>query len=194
MPEEYKDVVSRIYENFLMRDLTYVFGGGLLLASVKYAYDGNLMGAIDYVSQNFLKFIVFVVISYFVGLIVQEGVSFINIKIKSKSKEIYIVKTAPEVPKSYNDYFLLMADIQKNYGVDTIRRIERTIYLKHVGATIGSASLISCLILLVPLISDTEANIRDRAKKMAIVCRWRAKMVAIMRIINDMNFIAGSMP
>jgi len=152
MPEEYKDVVSRIYENFLMRDLTYVFGGGLLLASVKYAYDGNLMGAIDYVSQNFLKFIVFVVISYFVGLIVQEGVSFINIKIKSKSKEIYIVKTAPEVPKSYNDYFLLMADIQKNYGVDTIRRIERTIYLKHVGATIGSTSLISCLILLVPLI------------------------------------------
>ena len=45
-----------------------------------------------------------------------------------------------------------MADIQKNYGVDTIRRIERTIYLKHVGAAIGSASLISCLILLVPLI------------------------------------------
>jgi hypothetical protein len=33
MPEEFTDVVGRIYENFLIRDLTYVFGGALLLAA-----------------------------------------------------------------------------------------------------------------------------------------------------------------
>ena len=153
MPEEYKDVVSRLYENFLMRDFTYIFGGGILLASVKYAYDGNLIGAIDYVTQDFLKFIIFLITSYFIGLIVQEGVSLIIIK--TKSKERYIIKTTQEIP--YSDYFLLMAEIQKKYGGGTIRRIERIIYLKHVGAAIGSASLISSLILLVPLIKYHRA-------------------------------------
>lgn len=71
MAEEIRDVVSRMYENFLMRDLTYVFAGSLLLASTKYAYDGNLISSIDYISQNFLRFIIFITISYFIGLIVQ---------------------------------------------------------------------------------------------------------------------------
>ena len=141
MPEEIKDVVGITYENFLMRDLTYVFAGSLLLASTKYAYDGNLICAIDYVTQDVFKFTIFLSVSYAIGLIVQEGVSFIK-----------IVKTQPEIPKPYNDYFLLMADIRENYGFAIIREIERTIYLKHVGAAIGSTSLISSLILLIPLI------------------------------------------
>lgn len=52
----------------------------------------------------------------------------------------------------YNDDLLCMADIQKNYGPDTILRIERIIYLKTIGSAICSASLISFLILLIPLV------------------------------------------
>lgn len=101
MSEEIKDIGGRLYENFLMRDLTFAFGGALLLASIKYAHDGRLKEGIDYVTQDFLKFILFLAISYFIGLIVQEGASFVK-----------IVKTEPEVPGTHH-YFLVMAYIQK---------------------------------------------------------------------------------
>ena len=185
MPEEVKDIVGRLYENFLMRDLTYVFGGALLLASIKYAYDGNLLDAIDYVSQDFLKFILFLTISYFIGLIVQEGASFIK-----------IVKTRPKIPKPYNDYFILMEDIQEKYGFGTIRRIERIVYLKHVGAAVGSASLIGSFILLVSLIKYHK--IGDFIAffiliAFTIVClienRWKLKQQneTLKHLANNMN-------
>ena len=145
MSEQIRDAVGRIYENFLMRDLTYVAGGALLIAGIEYARHGDLTHATDYISQNTLKFVLFLGVSYFVGLVVKEGMCFTK-----------IFKVAPEVPKPYDDYFLLMGDIQKKHGSDVIRRIERIIYLKHVGVAIGSASFISSWILLIPLIRYHE--------------------------------------
>jgi len=145
MTGEIRDIVGRMYENFLMRDLTYVVGGSVVLASIKYTCDGNLICSINYISQNFLRFIIFITISYFIGLLVQEGILLIRIK------GCKIVETEPTPPHPYNDYLLCMADIQKKYGGDTIRRIERIIYLKNIGSAIASASLISSLILLFPL-------------------------------------------
>jgi len=137
LEEEIKDFAARVYENFLMRDLTYVFAGVLLLASTKYAYDRELIDAINYVSQDIFKFVIFIAVSYFIGLIVQEGCTFVG-----------IVKTRPEKPaKEYAKYLMLRANIRRQRP-EAIREMERVIYMKHIGAAIGSASFISCLILI----------------------------------------------
>lgn len=160
MPEGIMGAVDRIYENFLIRDLTYFFGGCLLLASFYYAYGGNLINAIDYISQNFLKFIIFVSVSYFIGLIGYSGV--MNIQNLSVDKKILkntkIFKTLPNVPEPYKDNELLLLDIEKQYGLGIIRKIERINYLKRLGAVTGSSSIISSLILLVPLIKYHRIN------------------------------------
>jgi predicted nucleic acid-binding protein len=140
MPEEITDVVSRLYENFLMRDLTYVFGGSLLLGSVKYVYDGNVINGIDYVSENFIKFIIFTGFSYCIGYIAYALCA---------KRILNIFKTVPEVPEPYKHIDLLMMYIEKNYGTEIIRRIERKSYIQRFGAAVGSASFISFLIILV---------------------------------------------
>lgn len=151
-------IISKMYENFLARDLTYIFAGGLLLTNINYACNRNFKGFFNYITENLFKFIIFLGVSYFIGLITQEGLSFINIKTKSK-KEIYIIKTRPEIPSQYKNYCSLMTDIEKYFGLITLKEIERTIYLKHIGTAIGSASLISSIILLFPLIK--YHNIKD---------------------------------
>ena len=142
MPGRIKDVVGDVYENFLMRDLTFVFSGSLLLASAKYAYGGKLIDTIDLISENGLTFIIFLAISYFIGLIIQEGFLIFQEFVAK------VFKTEKRLVKMDLNSAVLMARIYEKYGFDPIRRIERTSYLKQVGAAIGFASLISAFILL----------------------------------------------
>jgi len=145
MSEEIKDTLYNIYECFLLRDLVYVFGGSLVLGSIYYAFKENIIIGINYVTQNFLRFLIFLVVSYFVGLIVTDGIKQI--------KFIKIVEPDTLLSENFN-FTILMAKIRETWGVNTIRRIERCIYFKKVGSVIGSTSLISALILIVPLISN----------------------------------------
>ena len=130
---------DRIYENFIMRDLTYIFSGSLLLINILYISEVNLLNAIDYISQNFIKFILFVSVSYLTGYIAFTGVMFL--RIFSKVQVIY----APHYE------IKILAELQKDYGPETIKRIERGRYLYSFARTIGSAFLINSLILLIPL-------------------------------------------
>ncbi len=140
MSDGISDTLDRVYENFFMRDLTYVFAGSLLLTSILYVYEINLINAMNYISQNFIRFIIFVSVSYIIGYIGFTGIMFLNIF--EKLKDIY---------GGHKD-IKIFADIEGRYGHNTIRRIERDQYLDRLAKTIGSATLISSLILLVPLI------------------------------------------
>jgi hypothetical protein len=120
--EGIRSILNEVYEEFLLRDLTYLFAGGLLLASAKYAYDGNLKEAIDYVSDNPLKFVIFLGVSYLLGLLAQEGMSFLG-----------IVKTWEEAPSGYSSAEHFRSDVLKFYGYSVYREVERTAYLKMVG-------------------------------------------------------------
>ena len=140
MTQDVKDTIYNIYECFLLRDLAYFFGGSLILASIYYAFERNLINAVDYITQDFLKFLIFSCVSYFVGLIVHDGVKQIEIK------SFRIVM--PDTLRSDNFVFtMLMASIHKKWGNNAARRIERIIYFRNVGSVVGSASLISFLIL-----------------------------------------------
>ena len=136
MSDNFLDAVDRIYEKFLMRDLTYVFGGSLLLISIQYVREGNLINTIDYISQNLIIFIIFLGISYVAGYVVFTGVMFL--KIFDTVKDIY----------TPHNEIKILADILEKYGHDTIKRIERENYLERFARTIGSASLISSCVLI----------------------------------------------
>ena len=136
MSDNFLDGMDRIYEKFFMRDLTYVFCGSLLLISIQYVREGNLINTIDYISQNLIIFIIFLGISYVTGYIVFTGVMFL--KIFGTVKNIY----------TPHNEIKILADILKKHGPDTIRRIERENYLERFARAIGSASLISSCILL----------------------------------------------
>ena len=177
---------DRIYENFIMRDLTYVFSGSLLLISILYVCEGNLINCIEYISQNLIMFIIFVGISYLTGYIVFTGAMFL--KIFKKVQDVY----APR-----NELKILW-EINNKYGPDTVKRIERESYLDRFARNIGSASLISALILLIPLFkyhTIGDIIIFSVAVLVSIICvmedrRWFKKLrgnIVDLGFLNETN-------
>jgi len=143
MPKEINGFFNRIYENFFMRDLTYIFGGSILLASIYHAFganmslEKNLLCAIEYVTQNFFTFLILITVTYFIGIIVQEGcLNLINKIIKTKSKD----------PEPYDSIDVFKAHLNKEFGCDSLRELERVIFFKNVGSAIGASSGLSALI------------------------------------------------
>ncbi len=146
MSDDIKDTLYNIYECFLLRDLAYIFGGSLVMGSIYFVFNRNIIIAIDYITQNFFKFLIFLFFSYFLGVIVSDLVQIIRIK------KFCIIK--PEhLSTDEFDFLMLMAGIRKKWGVNSVRRIERVIYFRKLSAVICSASLVSFLILFIPLIS-----------------------------------------
>ncbi|MBU4350474.1 MAG: hypothetical protein L6305_09180 [Actinomycetia bacterium] len=140
-------IFSRIYETFFTRDFCFISGGSLLLIIIKYVLDGEVIDLINYITGNFLKFIVFLTFSYIIGVIVQEGLYFTK-----------IIITTTKIPSSYKNYILVIEDIRKNYSTVTLREIERVIFLKQFVTCIGGASLISSIILLVIVIKFNKVQ------------------------------------
>lgn len=148
MNQEIKETIGIAYERFLMRDLTYMLSGLISIISVKFNYDGNITEILIFIGKendcNFCIFILFLIISYFVGLLSKEGLQFIKIKNKSNSKTslFFTTKIDIGVIKPYNDQIIFRADVIKFLGFEVSRRLERVTYFFHIGAAIGTASLI----------------------------------------------------
>ena len=137
--EGFVESVSKMYENFLMRDLAYVLGGTVFLGSVIYAYNVNCLIRVSlYITHDFFKFILFLIISYSVGLILQEGFYLFHlVKIRPREED----KKYSEFANPY-DEFMLVKKI-KEYSPCVITEIERIIYFKHFSATFMASSLSS---------------------------------------------------
>jgi hypothetical protein len=182
-----KDNLALAYENFLMRDLTYVFAGVLILLSLKYAYDGKVIDTFEYITLNWIRILIFFIGSYFIGLLVKEALTYGNFsyRIKNPNKGKNIFEKCPwwynkpdgseyqtyiiwpwwfttwhrcnEKYEKKKDKFILIekdkgfytiiSDLLKKYGPDIIRRLERTTYFVHIGASFGTASFIGFQIL-----------------------------------------------
>lgn len=144
MASDLKDILSNAYENFFMRDLIYIFGGGLILGASFYAVGGDILEGLNFVSANFFKFTMFLVLAYFVGLVFND---------LAKRLKIIQGETLGSLPFNFTH---LMAEIQKQWGPSSIKRIERCIYFRNVGSIIGVASLISAVILIYPIIKNHQ--------------------------------------
>jgi len=133
---------SDLYENFLARDLTFIAGGGLFLTSLAYLLNPDIMSLVDYFTNNVIAFIVFCIISYFAGIILQESGAL-----------IHLVKL--RIEGSY-EYINAIARINYRLGHESLKRLERTIFIKQVFATFSTSSLLSAIFILVTILQQRE--------------------------------------
>ena len=118
--------VERFYTHFLGRDLAYLFAGGLFVCVVMYA----LWAKIVLPQKLSLELAGFLLASYFIGMALSEFSDFIG-----------IVSKKPALPIGYSNDLLLYQDLVKHYDPSVLNRLERTVYLMTVGASVGVSSL-----------------------------------------------------
>jgi len=76
--------------------------------------------------------------SYFIGLAISELGHFLG-----------IVNKVPCLPKNYQNYLLLIQKLETKYHPNVLKEYERTIYLMHVGASVGVSALFGALFMSV---------------------------------------------
>ena len=67
---------SGLYNSFIERDLVYIVGGGILLASLDWSFSDQFGDHAELVATSLAHFVAFVAVSYLVGLLLQAGFSF----------------------------------------------------------------------------------------------------------------------
>jgi hypothetical protein len=159
MYSELKESIGIAYERFLMRDLTYVFSGFILLNCFTFAYYGSFKPNfyfLPYISEtcNICMFLLFLIISYFVGFIAKEGLQHIKI-----NNNPVFFSTLPKYPYPFNQdsesgkgSLIMKSIINKKYGIGTTLELERRIYIFHIGASIGSTSFLGSILLIIAII------------------------------------------
>jgi len=141
----------------LFKYLVYMFCGFLIIVNIYYVFYGSnyysygekLLQVIDYVTENVLILIVFLITSLILGFVCTLLSIPIPIKCyKKKSKKLF----KGGFPVSYANYFEindLLNRIENSHLVNNIRN--RVINL-HITRSIGVTSIISSTILLISFI------------------------------------------
>ena len=132
--------LQNIYETFITRDFCYIAGGSIQIIFLKYIYDGKVFELINYVSHDIFKFLIFILLSYLIGVIIQEGLSFIG-----------IVKTKYDFPEGFNNHLEIMDFLRLKYHHITVREVERVIFLKHFGACVGGSLLLGIVFWIISI-------------------------------------------
>lgn len=149
-----KEEVGKLYENFIMRDLTYISSGALLLIILYECFSNeilNLNFKIILYPTSKLDFMLFFLISYFLGIIAQEILTLNNPNnCVTKKIQKVIFRTKPNTPNNEN-YLKIISMVESKYGNHTLRSFERTIFLKHIFTALGSTSVICFGITLLSL-------------------------------------------
>jgi hypothetical protein len=142
-----------IYKNFITRDIIYFFGGSFVIMSflyISYAPPKENLPVFYYVIGAGL--------SYIIGYTIQEGFSIIGIVTTasiSKPKPFYRWMFERFDKQNWNDIPLSNDEINKlrvplyDEKEQFFGHYQRTVTLKHIGATCGSCFLVITLFFLV---------------------------------------------
>ncbi len=123
--------VEHFYSHFLLRDVCYIFEGGLFISIVKYAY----LGEINLPPGISLEVVGFLMISYFVGL----SITSIATKIKIEPKHV--------IPTGYSSFSFDQAVI-KYYNERVLNQFERMVFMSNVGVYVGFSSLLGAAFMI----------------------------------------------
>ena len=123
--------VTTLYESYFLRDLTYILSGAISVFAISLPFNSSANAILGILESHALLLVGAFGIFYVVGLILQEGLS-----------AIHVFRVQPNIPAPYKTRHALLAEIRQSFGPTAIRELERTIYLKHVGCTIGSAAML----------------------------------------------------
>ena len=180
MEKKLREIYLNLYESFLMRDLTYIFSGFIVLGCIFYFFEKEILKAIDYACENIFKFLFFLIISYFTGYMIRQGFAFIK-----------VFKIKVHVPLPYT-YITLLGGIFNEYGKGSTGAIERLIYFMNMGSSLGSAFIISSLLFLLSFI--IKHKISDLILFMIsgiflVICLIENRTVA-KEIERDLNYYA----
>ncbi len=145
------DNIIKALEKFLTRDLLYILGGSSILLSIGFYFELQLPSSVE----NYLLCF-YIGVSYVIGYIVQETISLLPILTTAHFKPNTFIK---KIYKIFNNH-----DFNENIQLNNIvsftkiypslsdkqaEQIERTITLKHVGATMGSNWLVCSIFLII---------------------------------------------
>jgi len=169
----FQDMLGRIYENFFMRDLTYIFSGFLILWSLRYSFENvdvfNYLFVYLKITDNheWFKLIIVLFVSYFIGLIIKEALvndrcfdsesGFCKWLKKSWFEDKWFstnVRHELEALGYYKDRFLYyMGRVKENSDDDVVKELARVEYFMHIGASVGIGFLVSSAIFFVALLT-----------------------------------------
>ncbi len=139
-----KGILDSLYANFIMRDLVYIVGGGMILTSAKYLISGDLKDGFDLITGNFIAFLIFIVLSYFLGVIITQGYL---------STRIYKIARIPNMDSGkYRNYIILEALIERKYGESACKKIERVNFLRLACSALFASSLTSFFLVAIATI------------------------------------------
>lgn len=134
--------VERFYTHFLGRDLCHLFGGGLFICVVEYAYLGKI-----FLPKGFsLEVIGFLMLSYFVGVAINNTSH--NLKFSASIK----------TPTHYSNSLFFLQDLIENYDERIINQLERYIYFYNVGNSFGFSSLLGGILMIIFALSRWMFN------------------------------------
>ncbi len=131
------DVLGKLYDRYIMRDLAHAFAGAFILVVVAYSFDQHLV-FFCFISKKLLNFIIFLFFSYFIGLVLVEIPA-----------SIYKKKWSRIMKSDHNtDFPKIMKAIEDKYGFDPLRLIERFEYLRRIGSSVCATASISLIIII----------------------------------------------
>ncbi|OGP54583.1 MAG: hypothetical protein A2Y65_06305 [Deltaproteobacteria bacterium RBG_13_52_11] len=154
MSDNIKQVASGLYRQFLIYDFTYTLSGVLILSSLGYAYCSSVQGLFcsfkHYVSANLLTFLLFLGLSYVVGIIIYDFIGNIVINLLDailhlKNKKNYYIQ--------YDKIVIKIGKKLRNNPnrENVVLNLDRHSHFEVVGLAFFSSSTTSLIaILLLP--------------------------------------------
>lgn len=135
MSDESKNIFEKIYENLFMRDISYIFSGGFFLTIIIYALNFNFLNLFNIITNNFYSFILFILLSYFIGTFLYFLAPLCRVI------PFEILK-----PKICADKLEIYTDIQNKYGNFAIKQLERVLFVRNFSSTISMAFLLGIIL------------------------------------------------
>jgi hypothetical protein len=144
------DSIIKALQQFLTRDVLYILGGGSVIVSTSLYWGVTLPSKLESPVALFVAGI-----AYVIGYIIQEVVSLTPILTTSHFTPNKFITF---IYKKFTNHSLdikeavtnntAFVELYPNLSERQVQQIERTITLKHVGATMGSNWLVSSIFLI----------------------------------------------
>ncbi len=131
-------VIDRLYSNFLLRDMSYIFTGAVPLGLVVYAHDQHK----NLTKSPKLSVAAFLICSYFLGL------GLFHAGMLARIVQVYPNERGVSFEEQEKNYLIMMGTVDRTHGPTAAWRLERIIYLKHVSGAMAVALSTLGLVLL----------------------------------------------
>jgi len=126
------NMFSSLYNHFILRDIIHIFSGGIFIYFLYISDLKTFKGFLELFFSNLYRFILFVLLSYFTGLIIFHIAM--------------ILKIAPikiKIPKTFTSQIELMNGIKSVYDEYAVNFFERQGCMETFGASLATSLLLS---------------------------------------------------